>query len=188
MTKPHAFILICAAALVACALVFTRPSRITATTLTQANSIEQESPIPEHVAYNFLFLSVASFRKKATERGKPEAINSALQREAALSDMQARLLDEIAAATLKEVDLQDARARVIIEAFRAHYPGGIVPQGEKLPPPPPELKAMQEERNSMVLRGRDRLLAVFGQQEFGRFNKFVMNRFAGENLVKKERR
>lgn len=80
------------------------------------------------------------------------------------------------------MDEQDARARVVIEAFRARYPGGVLPRGEKLPPPPPELLLMQEGRNAILLHGRDRLRATFGEQEFTRFHDFVMRGFAGKGL------
>jgi hypothetical protein len=143
----------------------------------------KERVVPDHVAYEFLFRSNAHFRRMAAEAGKPQALNQAFLKDAGLDEPKARVLDEIAATTLQEVDRQDERARAIIEAFRARYPGGVVPRGEPLPPPPPELKAMQAKRNAMFLRGRGRVLAALGRQEFDRFDGFVKKRFAGTSVT-----
>lgn len=131
---------------------------------------------------------MTSFRTNALASGRIQAANPALVKEGNLNDAQARALESIAAATLQEVEQQDARARRIIDAFRAQYPNGIVPKGKKLPEPPPELKVMQEERNAMILRGRDRLRAALGEQEFARFHQFAMRRFAAQGLFDKEQR
>jgi hypothetical protein len=145
-----------------------------------------DTPVPEYVVYNFLFRGITTYKKRAEEKGHPQARNRSFQKEAGLTDDQYGKLDEIAAATLQEVDRQDARAKEIISAFRARYPGGVVPRGEKLPEPPPELLAMQEERNAMLLRGRDRLRAALGEQMFAHFHEFALKRFAGKGSMKSE--
>ncbi len=76
---------------------------------------------------------------------------------------------------------------MVIETFSAQYPNRVAPKGQKLPEPPPELKVMQAERNAIVLRGRDRLRAALGEQEFARFHDFVLRRFAAKGLFDKER-
>jgi hypothetical protein len=40
--------------------------------------------------------------------------------------------------------------------------------------PPAELKTMQEERNAMYLRARDRIRATIGEEDFRRLDEFVM--------------
>lgn len=134
------------------------------------------------MSYGFLFLTVTRFRGLAAERGRAQAPNPVLTKEAALGEAHARALEAVAAATVAEVERQDAKAREVIDAFRSRYPGGVVPRGERLPPPPPELKAMQEERNAIILRGRERVRATLGEREFGRFNEFVLRRFAAKGL------
>lgn len=107
-----------------------------------------------------------------------------LQNQGRLPDNQIRALDEIAASCLQEVDELDARARSIIEAARARYPGGVIPRGQHLPPVPPELPVMQQQRNAALLRGRTRLLAAFGEQEFNRFDSFVMQYYADNSRMR----
>lgn len=182
MSKSRVLLLLCAAAAVSCAVVFTRPSRGNAAIGAQHHAAPQGGQVPEHVAFSFLFRSTVTFRQRAAQTGKAQAPNTALQKEAGIGDVQSRILEEVASATLQEVDQQDARARAVIEAFRARYPGGVVPRAEQLPPPPPELLRMQKERDAILLRGRDRLRAAFGEQEFIRFHDFVMKRFAGKGL------
>ena len=70
---------------------------------------------PPHIAYIFLFRRTASFRKAAAEAGKPKAVDPVLRGEANLTARQSEAVDEISAATLQEVDQQDARARTIIQ-------------------------------------------------------------------------
>lgn len=186
MNKKRVIFLFCVAALIASTFALGKQAQTIHPSAHQVTQ-QSDSPVPEHVSYEFLFRRAAFFKKKVAEAGKPQTRDKMFQQEANISAAQANALDEIAAGCLREVDEQDARARVIIEAFRARYPDGIVPRGEKLPPPPPELKGMQVERDAMVLRGRDRLRAAFGEQEFGRFHEFVMKRFAGKGIGKEQR-
>ena len=154
----------------------------------QSQSVQQSSAqprpggVPDYVAYKHLFHHVAAFKKKAeeTERdGKDGApFRTFFKRKAQLSDEQARLLDQIASDFDQEVKLQDARAKVLIDAYRAQYPDGKVPHGETPKPPPAELKVMTQERNAIILRARDRLRAAFGDDEFRRFDDFVKRNVA----------
>jgi len=186
--KLRLMIFACAAAVASCALVFTRPSHGDAASDVRrpVPAARQDGSIPEHVAYDFLFRRTARFRKKAVEAGRPEVPDAAFHREARLNTAQARALEEVAAAVSRQVEAQDARARVVIERFRARYPGGVVPRGKKLPPPPPELRAMQEERNAIILRGRDHLRGLLGEQKFAGFNDFVLRRFAGKGIFEEK--
>lgn len=155
----------------------------------QASAPGRQHPRPPvHISYLFLFQHTASFRKLATQSGKPKAINPMLRREANLNDKQSQAVDEIAAATLQEVEQQDARARAVIEAFRAQFPGGVTPKDKRLPAPPPELRAMQEERDAIILRGRDRLRSELGEPAFSSFDEFVARRFAAKGLIDREQR
>ncbi len=96
-----------------------------------------------------------------------------------LSDYHAHTLDDVATQYVAEVLLVDARARLLIEAYRAQYPSGKVPHGEKPAPPPDELKQLREERDAIVLRHRDNLRSAFGDEEFTNFhNSFVKRRIA----------
>jgi hypothetical protein len=133
--------------------------------------------IPEHITYGFFFNRIIAVQQRAT--GRPDAyasgqvIRTSIEREANLSDAQLLVLNNIAFVCTQQLRGQDKRAGQIIAAFRARYPKGIVPPGESLPPPPTELKAMQEERNAIVLRARDQLRRVFGEQVFNRLDEIL---------------
>ena len=71
-----------------------------------------------------------------------------------------------------------SRAKPLIAAYKAQYPGGQVPHGQIPGPPPAELRKLSEERDASVLRARDRLRARFGDDEFKRFDNFVKTKIA----------
>ena len=106
------------------------------------------------------------------------ALRSFFQRKANLSEFQARILNTVAAECVRQVAVQDARAQQIISSFRLRFPPGKLPRGIKLPPPPAELQQMQEERDAMILRARDRLRVALGDDEFQRFDEFVTRQVA----------
>jgi hypothetical protein len=103
-------------------------------------------------------------------------LRSFFQRKANLNEFQARILDTVADECVRQLDVQDARGQLIINDFRKRFPPGKLPTGVKLPPPPLELTKMQEERDAMILRARDRLRIAFGEDEFQRFEGFVTER------------
>jgi outer membrane protein TolC len=139
--------------------------------------LQQPSTIPEHVSYKFLFDRVTYLTKRANEaeqKGKSGAsLRSIIKREAALSDEHATVLEQTAADCEQELAQLDAKAKVIIDSYKAQYIGGRVPPGEKLQPPPQELIALQEERKAAILRAKDRLHIALGDQEFARFESFI---------------
>jgi hypothetical protein len=145
----------------------------------QPNSQSQIYSAPEHIVYGMLLHHAFVLNRaaeKAERQGKYDsalAYRSAFKSDAALNDEQARILDDVAAECEQAVAEQDAKAKVIIAARRAHYQQ----TGEVLPPSE-ELKAMQEERDAIILRYRDKLRAALGEQEWGRFSEFVARRVA----------
>lgn len=154
-------------------------------------STQEESGVPDHVVYGFIFRKVSLIANKTKELRALGRIGSkpyfALQKEADLSEAQAKILEATAAACEQEVKRQDEKAQVMIERFRAQFPDGKIPRGVTLPPPPPELKFMWEERNAMILRARDRLRAAFGEQEFHRFDQHVKFDFGSNDQYLKRR-
>lgn len=137
---------------------------------------------PPQVVYSALFHHVVAVRQQAEAeelQGRDaRSLRSIFREKADLSEVQAHLLDGIATDCVREVAAQDARAQVIISAFKARFPPGRLPLGVKLPPPPPELTQMQEERNAMILRARDRLRLSLGEDEFQRFEGMVTRQVA----------
>lgn len=133
--------------------------------------------IPEYVRYMFLFAHHHFNMKKAAElekQGKDGSkFHSMFKHRADLSDEDALILDQVTSDCEQALAQQDAKAQAVIDAFRSRYPVGDLPAGVNLPPPPPELATMQEERNAIILRARDRLHAEFGDAKFNRFETFV---------------
>ena len=139
----------------------------------------QKGVIAEHTVYRMLFHHAFIFNQeadKAERRGNgasAHAVRTAFGRDAGLGDEQVKALSELAAECEREVQEQDAKAKMIIDARRAQHQ-----QTGQILPPSPELEAMQRERNAIILRYRDRLRAAFGEQECGRFQEFIRQHVA----------
>jgi hypothetical protein len=141
----------------------------------------QNGEVSDHVVYWFLFNDVVFLKERGDEndrQGKPSgSIRSWFQREGKLNVAQGQLLEQVAVECKIEVAGLDAKATSIIKEFRSRYPGGRVPTGTKLPPPPPELAALQAERIAVILRARDRLRQGLNEQDFISFDDFVKRHF-----------
>lgn len=179
MSKKRTVIFSCAAVLLAGAFTIGRntSSKAVRQNLPLRVQPSQQSPVaPDHVVYNFLFHKVVRLREKTRELQAQGRIGQKpyfpLQREAGLTEARATALEAIAFACWQQVAQQDEKAKAIINAFQSRFPGGRVPEGGA-PPPPPELKAMWEERNAMILRARDQLRVAFGEEEFARFDNYA---------------
>ena len=112
-----------------------------------------------------------------TQHGKDDSqYRLMFKRRAELSDSEAQALDQVTRDCQQELAQQDSKAQAVIAQFRKQYPAGKLPEGVTLPPPPPELSQMQQERDAIIIRARDRLHAAFGDEEFARFDSFVQSR------------
>src|SRR5215218_5685782 len=165
------------------AFSFTRLTQPVAQSSMQASSESVQLEVPDQIAYRHLFRYVGKLKKEADElegKGKEAAsYRTHFKRAANLSEYHARALDNIATQYLSEVQVVDARARQVIESYRAQYPGGKVPKGETPAPPPSELKQLRAQRDAITLRYRDSLRSTFGDDEFNNFNgEFVKKRIA----------
>ena len=142
--------------------------------------------IPEHVLYRHLFHHVVALKKKAEdlEKDRKDAtqFRTHFKRQAQLSDEQVRVLDLVAAQYDSQEKVLDARAKPIIDAYKAQYPGGQVPHGQKPVPPPLELRSLSQERDALAMRGRDQLRAALGY-DFERFDKFIKTRVAADTNI-----
>ena len=151
----------------------------------QAQSRAQ-AQIPEHVMYRHLFHHVLALKKKAEDLEKDQKdatqFRTHFKRQAQLNDDEARVLDLVAAQYDEQEKVLDARAKPIIDGYKAQYPGGQVPHGQKPVPPPVELRGLSQERDALALRGRDQLRAALGY-DFERFDKFVKTRVAADTNI-----
>jgi hypothetical protein len=146
----------------------------------QENLASSSPEMLEHVPYMILFHHIRVIKEQAEENerqsGRKSALPSRFMEEASLNDNQFQMLKTVALDCEQQVQVFDKKAQVIIEAARARFPGGVIPQGQELPPPPPELLSLQREHDALILRCRDRVRASLGEQEFVRFKQFVQRR------------
>lgn len=126
----------------------------------QAVVRQQSEAVPDHVTYEHFFNVLASLKNVKD-----------YQRDAELSEEQTALLELVANDCLREVAAQDAKAMKVIRLFRAGVEK-LQPGGE-LPPPPSELKALQEGRDAIVRRHRARLQSGLGQSKFEKLDQSV---------------
>lgn len=164
------------------AFAFVKAQTISSIAPTQ-HARTQPPDLPDDILYRHLFRHVVALKAKAEEfdkQGKDaHHLRTHFKRKANLNDSQAQMFDEIAAQCALEMKPVDEHAKLIIAAYRAQYPNGQVPRGEKPLPPPIELKSLSAQRDAIVLRARDRLRAVFGDDEFNRFhNEYVKHHVA----------
>ncbi len=144
----------------------------------------QSEPMPQHIVYRHVFHHIVLLKEKANaveQQGKKEeaaSLRAFYTNQGKLSELEGQALDEIAAECDREVAKQDAEAQRIIDAARARHPGGRLDVGETPLPPPQLLKVMQEERNAIILRARDRLQAALGMDSFARFDEYVQRNIA----------
>lgn len=135
------------------------------------------SNVPDYVIYRQVFHHLMALKDHAAaiehQGGDGRALRSYYQDKAGLKGDQATALDQIAADCERDVAKLDAQAQKIIDASRARYKDGKVPAGQKLPPPPPELHKLQEERITAIMTARDRLRTALGAQGFQQFDDFV---------------
>ncbi len=165
---------LCIVALLVSAFAFAKPLNQTPRTEPSPKRI---GSVPDHIIYRVLLHQAVLFNEKAEEaerlgkNGSAHAYRNAFKQDAELSDEQVGKFNQVAASCEQEVRDQDAKARVIIDARRAEHQrtGQVVP-------PSPELEVMQQERNAIILRCRDRLHEAFGEQEWGRFQGFLQQR------------
>ena len=146
----------------------------------------RESPLPasapEQVIYRQFFRHALDLKERAQKLERAGKDGSKLRThykvKAGLDDAQSRKLDKIIAEYAREADRLDAKAKKIIDGVYARYPGGVVPAGEKLPPPPPELKDLQRQRDYAVMRARHNMKNSIGERGFRQVDDFLKLNFA----------
>jgi hypothetical protein len=150
----------------------------TAPRIQKAASQDSSNPVNRPaVLYGAFFDLVVELQKQAAElelsgeRG--ESLRGYVRDQANLNDYEDRKMAEIAANCVEEMSRQDARALAVIQQFRSQFPGGKVPVGAKLPPPPPELRVLQEGRNQIILDARNKLRDELGQTGFDKVARFA---------------
>jgi hypothetical protein len=148
----------------------------------EGTSAQRDDSLPLSARYGILFRrlvgSQSGSQSASPDSAAPAKTNEAryatlLQREVALSDEQMRILVEIAGECQRQVAEMDARAKAIIDAARAQSLGG----------PPPELAELQQERNSTILKAREKLQTALGEEAFQRLDNYVISQGNGRTFT-----
>ena len=90
---------------------------------------------------------------------------------AGLSEAEGAVLETVALQCESDVAAQDAKAKAIIDQFHAQSSRLVNPSF--LPEAPPQLDALWQDRNNIVLRARDSLRSQLGEESFSIFDQFV---------------
>lgn len=134
------------------------------------------SDAPEHVIYRQFFHHLVTLKERAkdveSKGGDGRGLRSYFKRKANLTDDEALALDAVAVDCERQVAELDAKAKPIIDAYRARLLHGKI-DTKNLPPLPPELATLQEKRNLTILHARERLQKLLGHQAFSRLDEFI---------------
>ena len=195
-TRKHSPLILCALAILLGAFSspgVTSPLFVANAQIASNPDLRRFEFVPDHIIYRTLFHAIYLLNEEANEAervGRVEAARAfrrAFKQDAELGDEQSAILNGIATECEQAVRGVDARARKIIEARRANYPDGKLQTGQQPLPPSPELATLQQERDALILRCRDRLREAFGESEWQRFEQLVPPRVAagiGANRAK----
>jgi hypothetical protein len=148
------------------------------------DSMRNES-IPDHITYDQLFRLVRLLDEQAAKL-QAEGLDGKIwseyfQRESGLTLQEVSVLRQTAAEFQIEIEPIDRRANEILVKRRAAYPGGQIPEGTQLPPPPTELIQLQEQRNQIALNKRDQLNNLLGTGAGSSGERFAL--FVQQNIA-----
>ena len=143
---------------------------------------QQTHAVPENAVYNEFFYHVNFLRKKADKEEKAgkdaKSLRAFYKRQAKLDDAQNEKVSKAASDLERQLDLMDAKARKIIDKFRADVQAMDIKPGQKMPEPPAQLKTMQAERDALVMSAKESLRANLGDEAFGRLDQYVRQNIA----------
>ena len=132
---------------------------------------------PDYVVYRQVFHHLMALKDRANEverrGGNGRALGNYYKDRARLNDDQELTFEKIAADCERDVAKLDAQAQRIIDAAHARFPNGKVPAGAQIPPPPPELQRLQQQRIATIMEARNRLRAALGEQGFQQLDDFI---------------
>lgn len=137
--------------------------------------------MPDQRIYRFLLRKAAAFNDRANlwdAQGKNgNGLRSIIKTSARMSDADFQTFNQVALEHEQEVKNLDARAMVLLDAYRAQYPGGVVPHGQKPAPVPVELKILQAEKDAITSRSIERLKASLSSEAFAGLDSYARRTF-----------
>lgn len=100
-----------------------------------------------------------------------------LQRKLGFNTYQLTLIREAAQKMADDLKQKDAQAKVVIDEFRKKYPPNQ-PLTGPLPPPPPELATLQQERENLIEQHVATLKTELGPEAAQKLDSFLQKDFA----------
>jgi hypothetical protein len=126
---------------------------------------KQQNRTKEAIPFLFLFKHLLELNKK----GKSELIG----KKTGLHPNAFGILRSKAAHCDNAIRFIDNRADNIIKDFERRMGTNRLPRGTRLPAPPPELLALQQEKDNVLLQCRDELRFEIGEGEFGKLMSHI---------------
>jgi hypothetical protein len=163
----------------------------------ERRSNNENQVVPDEILYFILFNHLVGLQEqseKARTMGKSFDHLKVFREEANLDVSQSVFLFQNAQDCLDALKPIDDRARQIIQDARTKFPTGEISSPENLPPPPSELKQLQEEKNAVVVRYRNAIKSYLGDLKFLELEQFVKQKISPNvernalNIVTKEDR
>ena len=142
---------------------------------------EQNEEVPDKIVFFILFNHLVGLKEqaeKAAEKGESLNYLGMYEEQANLNNAQSQFLFQTAQDCMDAIKPINDEAKEIITKAQANFPKGEVKSPEDLPPPPQELKELQQRKDDVVLRFRDVLKDGLGTQKFGEFNDFARQKIA----------
>lgn len=152
-------------------------------------------PIPEEMVYWMLFEQINELKTKDTQsslQGETTTFkNSFYANTLKLSATQFAAIDNAVANCLSQIQPIDQQARQIINQYRSQYPNGQLvkkqpsqPSGEfyspriespieNVPPVPPQLLTLQNQKNQIILNTKESIRQALGASSFAEFDAAV---------------
>lgn len=106
-----------------------------------------------------------------------EGLRDHYQRELGFTSAQFAAVRHAGVRLEAELKAQDAKAKKLIDAFRAALPPSVTSAAD-LPPVPPELVELQKERESMIDREIERLNAALGPEAAAKLESYLRGNFS----------
>jgi hypothetical protein len=138
------------------------------------------------IAYRFLFRHVQHLENLAnaasTSAQDATQFRNQYQITMGLSDSESAQLKQISAAALSALDAIEQQAAEVIQAERAKYPKGKLPSKNALPPPPPELAQLQQERDDVTRSNVQSLQGALSATSFTNLDNWVKSHYTPNGI------
>ena len=147
------------------------------------NNVSGSAEIPDYFLYD-KFLRITQKLKNLSDSTPPPdprgvGLRNYFSRQIGLTDEENVLVGDLAAEYERELAPINAEANLIITKTRDEYKGKKWQDN----PPPPELVELQNQKNDLALRYRDRLKENLGDETFAKIDRFITNEFASRFQV-----